>query len=349
MDKTKKYLVLMPLMILLIMACTCGAPGLKDFLRQNDQNEAPVLAPSATPLPKDPQLSQPSSSTEAPPLVSDNAALEFLSSTRFEANDWEYVVGEIKNNSGKTLDYVDISMILYDANNQVLATENVSPLLSPLYTDSTTPFIVSSNSWGEFDHYEFVVNDWYEAEDVPPLDLAIVYHTSFSDDYMLTIVGEIANNSDQTAEWVYVAGGLYDASGQIMNATTAYTMLDTIAPGEKAPFKMYFSDNWKDSTDYYLQVTGRAGDAPVPEVRLVDYKASKEGNTCTFAGTVENLTAGEIGFVSVIVSLYDASDQLVDASWTFSDGSAIPAKGKDTFTLSVYDCKPYKYEVIRVE
>jgi hypothetical protein len=322
---------------------------LKDFIPENGEATSESIEATMTPRTKDPQIQGSSSSSQATPVVTGTGELEFLNTNRFTSNDWEYVVGEVKNNSGKTLSYVDVSMILYDANNQIISTVSISPLLSPLYPDDTSPFVTSSDSWGEFDHYEFVVNDWYEPEDADPMDLEIVYHTSFSDDYSLTILGEIANNSDQNAQWVYVAGSLSDESGQIMNATTAYTMVDNIAPGEKAPFKMYFSDNWKDSTDYFLQVRGSPGEAPVPEVRLVNYKATREGNNCTFTGTVENLTSEEIGFASITVSTYDANDKLVDANWTFSDGSTIKAKGKDTFTLSVYGCKAYDHEVVVVD
>ena len=86
-----------------------------------------------------------------------------------------------------------------------------------------------------------------------------------------------------------------------------------------------------------------------PTVKLVDYAVTKDGTSCTYTGSVENLTAEEIGFASIIVSTYDANDQLVDANWTFSDGSAIPANGTDTFTLSVFDCKPYDHEVVTVD
>ena len=347
-EKMKRYFIL-PLLILFTLSCTCGAPGLKDFLPTDEVGNTDEPESTQPVLTKDPQIQGTSSSSQSTPVVSGTGELEFLNTNRFTSNGWEYVVGEVKNNSGKALSYVDISMILYDANNQIISTESISPLLSPLYPDDTSPFVISSDSWGEFDHFEFVINDLYEAEDVAPLDLEIVSHTSFSDDYSLTILGEIANNSDQNAQWVYVAGSLSDENGQIMNATTAYTMVDNIAPGEKAPFKMYFSDNWKDSTDYFLQVRGSAGEAPVPEVALVDYEATRDGNSCTFTGTVENLTAAEIGFASITVSTYDADDQLVDANWTFSDGSNIPANGKDTFTLSVYDCREYDHEVVTVD
>ncbi len=349
MDEKKRLILLLSLLILFSISCTCGAPGLKDFLPGDEDTPAEVAASATPSLSKDPQIQGNPSTEQETAVVQTDAELSFLNTTRFVSNDWEYIVGEIKNNSGKNLDYVDVSIVLYDANNQIIATESVSPLLSPLYADDTSPFIVSSDSWGAFDHYEFVVNDWYEAEDVAPLDLAISYHTSFSDDYSLTILGEITNQSDQPAQWVYVAGSISDASGQIMNATTAYTMVDMIAPGEKAPFKMYFSDNWKDTTDYFLQVRGSAGDVVQPKVRLVDYDVSKDSTSCKYTGSLENLTSEEIGFASIIVSTYDANDQLVDANWTFSDGSTIPANGKDTFTLSVYDCKEYDHEVVVVE
>jgi hypothetical protein len=350
MEGKKRIFLLLPLLILFTISCTCGAPGLKDFLPEIGASTPESVAATKAPQTKDPQIQSDNTSTlQETAVVPENTELIFLNTTRFVSNGWEYVVGEVKNTSGKTLDSVDLSMILYDANNQIVATESVSPLLSPLYPDDISPFIVSSDSWGEFDHTEFVINDIYEAENAAPMDLEIVYHTSYSDDYSLTILGEIQNNSDQPAQWVYAAGSISDANGQILNATTAYTLQDTIAPGAKAPFKLYFSDNWKDSTDYFLQLRGSPGELVEPTVKLVDYVVTKDGTSCTYTGSVENLTAEEIGFASVIVSTYDANDQLVDANWTFSDGSAIPANGKDTFTLSVFDCKEYDHEVVTVE
>ena len=276
MKEKKRFLLLLPLLILFTISCTCGAPGLKDFLPESGTaipESVESTKPSQT---KDPQIQSDSANQEATAIPAD-ADLVFLNTTRFVSNGWEYVVGQVQNTSGKNLDYVDISLVLYDANDKIVATESVSPLLSPLYIDDTSPFIVSSDSWGEFDHFEFVINDLYEADDATPLDLEIVYHTSYSDDYCLNHPRGIQNNSDQPAQWVYVAGSISDANGQILNATTAYTLQDTISPGSKAPFKLYFSDNWKDSTDYFLQLRGSPGELVEPTVKLVDYTVTKDG------------------------------------------------------------------------
>ena len=152
----------MPLLILFTISCTCGAPGLKDFIPEIGAATSESVEATKPPQTKDPQIQGDSANQEATTIPTD-ADLTFLNTTRFVSNGWEYVVGQIQNTSGKNLDYVDISIVLYDANNQIVATESVSPLLSPLYIDDTSPFIVSSDSWGEFDHYEFVINDTYEA------------------------------------------------------------------------------------------------------------------------------------------------------------------------------------------
>jgi hypothetical protein len=222
-------------------------------------------------------------------------------------------------------------------------------MLSPLYPDETSPFVVSSDSWGAFDHYEFVVNDWYEDTDTDNLDLQFLTHFAYSDDYYLNIVGEVINNSDQPADWVNIVGSIYDENGNLLNASIAYTMVDTLAPGERSPFKLYFGDNWDNSTDYYLQLTGSVGEMPEKIFGLVEYNYTIENGSCTFTGTVRNVSGQESSFATIIVSMYDENDQLVDADWAFSDGDAIPANGTDTFELWIYDCVPFDHETVVVE
>ena len=268
---------------------------------------------------------------------------------QFESSDWTYVVGEIQNNLDLIISYVDISIILYDANNKILGTESVSPMMTPLYPDDVSPFVVSSDSWGNFDHYEFVINDWYEDYDPETLDLQFLTHSAYSDDYYLNIVGEVINNSDQPAEWVNIVGSIYDENGKLLNASITYTMVDTLAPGQRSPFKLYFGDNWDDTSDYFLQLNGSSAEPAEKVFSLVEYVYSLEDNSCTFSGTVRNISSQESGFASIIVSMYDENDQLINADWTFSDGDTIPANGTDTFNLWIYDCIPFDHETVIVE
>ena len=349
MKKNRRIALFLPLVLLFTLSCTCGAPGLKDFLPNNNDNEQPqTLEITAVPPKEQPQVESTLADQQAP-QSQDSGQFEIRNVNRFTSGDRQYVVGEIVSHQQTPVDYIDISMVLYDANKQVIGTESISPLLSPLFPEQSSPFVISSDAWSDMDSYEFLVNDWYDSSETEMPDLEISNHSSYSDDYSLTIVGEIVNHSAQPVQWAYVAGSLYDGSGNLLNATTAYSLLNTIQPDEKAPFKMVFYDNWQDSTDYFLQVTGSLADAEAKIGEVESYEATRDGDSCTFTGTVRNISGAETGFISVVVSMYDASDQLVDTDWTFTDSDTIPADGTDTFTLSVYDCKAYDHEIVDVD
>jgi hypothetical protein len=349
MKNKNRTLLLLPLLILFTLSCTCGAPGLKNFLPKNENNETQTNEFATVSPTIEAPIEQNTVEAQADSESQTSNGFEIQNTSSFESGDWQYIVGEIVNHQEITVDYVDIGLIFYDTNQQVINTESLSPLLSPILPGDTSPFVISSDSWNEYDHFEFVVNDWSESTEQELPNLEIINQSSYSDDYSLTIIGEIVNHESQPVQYAYVAGSLFDSTGKLMNTTTAYSLLNVIEPDGKAPFKVQFYDNWKDYNDYSLQVTGSTTEAVEKSVTLVDYKAEKDDNTCTFTGTVKNISAEESSFVSIVVSMYDANDILVDADWIFSDADSIAAGATDTFSLTIYDCLEYDHETVAVE
>ena len=62
----------------------------------------------------------------------------------------------------------------------------------------------------------------------------------------LHIVGEVLNNTTETARFVEVSATLYDASNKVVGVGHTYTNPSDIKPGKKAPFEIIvYRDNVK--------------------------------------------------------------------------------------------------------
>lgn len=57
-----------------------------------------------------------------------------------------------------------------------------------------------------------------------------------------TIAGQIKNNTDKPVTLASVTGIIYDAAGKPLSVDQTFSQLDTIDPGQDAPFSLSFSD-----------------------------------------------------------------------------------------------------------
>jgi hypothetical protein len=233
---------------------------------------------------------------------------------------------------------------MYDASGNLIGTESIYTSLDKLLPGDTSPFSTYSEEWSNVDRFDFLVEGYEVANEQPAEGLEIVNHTSYTDDYYLTLVGEISNNSDRPMGYVKIAAAIYGKDGTLLNTNYTYTMLDYLAPGGKSPFKVWFSENWQDADTYEIQVQGEYYDDMPEQVLVVeDYSVQQDTTTCTISGTAKNSSASEITYGMIVASFYDANDALLEAEWNFTEGDTIPAGTSVPFEVISYNCPEYDH------
>lgn len=344
--KFSKILFIIPILLLISMAC--ALPGLSSLTATDTPVPTITRAPTQTPQPTFTPVPAP---TDAPTEQSGinpvsqaaNEDVSVILHNSYRVDTMDYVVGILQNNTDQTIEWVELSILIYDENNTLIATESVYPYLDALLPGDTSPFSVYSDLWTDAATYEFLVEDYETTVDQPAEGLEIVSHSSYSDENYLNIIGEIRNNSDQAMSFVKIAAALYAVDGSILNTNYSYTMLDYLAPGAISPFKLWFSDNWQDGDTYEIQVQGDYDTLPEQVIQIENYTVEAGDGYCTVRGSVKNSGSTEIPYGTIAVAFYDASDVLVEAEWNFTDGDVIPAGSSTTFEVTTYSCPGYDH------
>lgn len=349
--KIRNAILLIP--VLLMVSLACSVPGLDSIMATDTPVPTNTIPPTLTPQPTattqptepPPPTEQPSEPNLPPADTTSDQPVAVILDNSFKIDEWDYIVGLVQNNTSSTIEWVEISVLLYDENNNVIATENAYPFLDMLEPGDTAPFSIYSDQWGNASTYDFVLN-WDETDEGPAAGLEFANFTSYSDDYYFNIVGEVRNTSDQAMSWVKIAGALYDVDGMLLNANYTYSMIDYIPPGGTSPFKIWFGENWENADTYEIQVQGDYDTMPTQVVELLEHQISEDNDWCTISGSVRNTGTEEVSYATIVVGFYDASNNLLEAEWNFSDGDNIAAGATDTFEVTSYNCPDFDhYEV----
>jgi len=175
-------------------------------------------------------------------------------------DDWDdaYCVGEIINHSSEPVNGVSIAVTVDDADGELVAVDEGFTGLYIIPAGGASPFKVTfwddipedgdyvATVTGDFAH-EYALEDWYTA-------LEIVEHTlDYTDDGQVVVSGRVENVGDATAESIKVVVTGYDVEEDVVVAESGYLEIDTLEPGDSAPF-LVGAYSPVPVTDYVLQV-----------------------------------------------------------------------------------------------
>jgi LysM repeat protein len=134
----------------------------------------------------------------------------------------------------------------------------------------------------------------------------------------LWALGEVANLSGRPAEEVQVQVSLHDEQGQLLASGAAFTQLDVLAAGGRAPFAFLFTSAPTSFAQYQIRVL-----AGVPSTHLgpryPDLTVEKDlgewmdENNYRVRGEVHNSGQADAENVVVVVTLYDEEGRVVGA------------------------------------
>ncbi len=152
-----------------------------------------------------------------------------------------------------------------------------------------------------------------------PVDLQIqglaFHHTPVGS---LWCLGEVLNISGQPAEEVQVQVSLHDEQGQLLAQGAAFTEIDIVPDGGRAPFAILFASSPADFAQYQIQILGGVPSTHLGP-RYPDLEVTEElgewldENVYRVRGQVLNSGQYEAEKVAVIITLYDSEAHVVGA------------------------------------
>lgn len=160
----------------------------------------------------------------------------------------------------------------------------------------------------------------------------------------LTALGEVYNNSAFDVEQVLVRISLFDAADQQLASGQAYSLLDVIAPGQRAPFVVQFGQAPAHFASYQAEVL-----SAVPaylgtlhrDLRPVGVTAEKRPRApLKLDGRILNFGPEEAVGVEIVVTAYDPLGRVVAARRAVPQHNVVARGGETEFHLEIVPAGP---------
>lgn len=134
----------------------------------------------------------------------------------------------------------------------------------------------------------------------------------------LWCMGEVLNISGHPAEEVEVQVSLHDEQGELLASGAAFTQLDILAAGGRAPFAVLFSPAPSSFAQYQTRILNGVPNTHLgpryPDLVVMDDRGEwVDENNYQVRGQVQNTGNADAEQVAIVVTLYDEEDRVVGA------------------------------------
>jgi LysM repeat protein len=134
----------------------------------------------------------------------------------------------------------------------------------------------------------------------------------------LWCLGEVVNISGRPAEEIQVQVSLHDEQGRLLASGRAFSELQILAAGGRAPFSILFTAPPSDFAQYQTMVVGGVPSTHqgprYPDLAITDHWGGwLDESNYQVRGEVANTGQAEAQQVTLVVTLYDAQDHVVAA------------------------------------
>jgi len=155
----------------------------------------------------------------------------------------------------------------------------------------------------------------------------------------LYVVGEIYNNTTSTIQLNEVFLDVFDANGRLLDTTSDY-LWSLVSPGWRACFRVQIPEppGWSYyelSGTYYANVTTSKVLSIFNDSGSLTYPGHYE-----VIGQIRNNHTGRVNSVEALVTLYDASNTVVDCGDDYVNGYDIDPGQARSFKVAFYS-RPY--------
>jgi hypothetical protein len=175
---------------------------------------------------------------------------------------------------------------------------------------------------------------------LPPdtIILGLLSATDYADELedILTIVGEVRNDSHLDVGETVVSATLYGTDGQVIGEASGSTMLQALAPGVRSPFVITLPQP-AGLANYSLRATGRPITLIAAGAGLEVIDTRRFEDTIGFyhiVGVIENRSQRRVEGARVIVTLYDRAGRVVNVGFAYPQPSSLPPKDRADFDIA---------------
>lgn len=151
------------------------------------------------------------------------------------------------------------------------------------------------------------------------------------------LLGEVVNNSGGEVSFVKILATFCDSADRPVASEWTYSLMQTLGPGEAAPFDILTEDPARKIDHYKLQLDfdlDGYGRAPI-EVLNFRGSYSSWGTFYDIVGEVRNNQKFAIEHPEIIATCYNAKGKVVGANSTFADINVLQPGQSSVFQLTI--------------
>ncbi len=166
--------------------------------------------------------------------------------------------------------------------------------------------------------------------------LGLMGYADYMDDLdFIHIVGEVRNDAHANVTGARIAITFYDAQGEVIEETSAPTLLDILKPKQRSPFVTSLPkplNMW----EYSLRAIGHPTlEQPQEGLTVIDSRAYEdEAGFYHVVGAVENSGRRTAHLVQVVVVLYDKWGKIINVGFVYGQPSTVRPGERAAFDCS---------------
>jgi hypothetical protein len=166
------------------------------------------------------------------------------------------IVGEIDNPTTFSLDLTNVTVNIFDATNQLIATDRAFTWLDHIAPGDKTCFRATLDTPAGWKSYQFEAVNFYRSSR-PPLTLGLEQVSARFQNGTYQILGFVRNTQAAPVKYVQVTVTMYNSAGFPIGCDFTYTNSNTIMPGQTSSFSLTkYGNYWLRASSYRLQTDG---------------------------------------------------------------------------------------------
>jgi hypothetical protein len=168
----------------------------------------------------------------------------------------------------------------------------------------------------------------------------ILSHSSFIDDIgYFHVVGEVKNAGDVSINSVKVTAIFYDADNTVLAQNFAYSLIDLILPGRKAPFEIMLMDKAASSkVDHYtldIDFNEFPSGKPIGLKILSNNSYIDQTSFLHVTGGIENIADTTATNIRVVATFYDQQGNVVGCAYAYAEPKDLDPNQNASFDITL--------------
>lgn len=151
-------------------------------------------------------------------------------------------------------------------------------------------------------------------------------------------VGELKNKGDMSASFIKCVVTWYSEGEEVVGTAYSYTLLETVRPGEIAPFQVTLMKENISPAKAKLQFDwNNTNELPARKVEVMSSRGFLDRSIGYFKviGEVKNKGNSTARYVKIIATFYNKEGKVVNTGFTYASLEKISPGSTSPFTISV--------------